>query len=88
MLIRLLILLAAVAPYTFADVEFTTPAAGATDAGGQVLKVAWKESGTSPPISSLQTYQLFLCAGGNDANSFVRTQSSSIEISEPKEGEY
>jgi len=76
MLIRLLILLAAVAPYAFADVQFTTPAAGATAAGGQVLKVAWKESGTSPPISSLKTYQLFLCAGGNEVTSFVRIQPS------------
>ncbi|KAK4693390.1 hypothetical protein P7C71_g4002, partial [Lecanoromycetidae sp. Uapishka_2] len=72
MLIRLFVLLAAVAPYTFADVEFTSPSAGATEAGGQVLKVEWKESGTSPPISDLQTYQLFLCAGGNDATSFIQ----------------
>lgn len=78
MLIRLFVLLAAVAPHAFADVEFTTPSAGATEAGGQVLKVAWKESGTSPPISDLLTYQLFLCAGGNDATSFVRTEPDPI----------
>lgn len=71
MLIRLFVLLAAVAPYAFADVEFTSPSAGATLQGGSVIKVAWKDSGTSPPISSLQSYQLFLCAGGNDATSFV-----------------
>ena len=46
MLIRLLVLLAAVAPYTFADVQFTSPSAGAQEAGGSTLKVAWKESGT------------------------------------------
>lgn len=70
MLFRLL-LLAAVAPYTFADVEFTAPAAGATVTGGSTLDVEWKESGTSPPITSFSTYQLFLCAGGNDAGSFL-----------------
>lgn len=79
MLIRLFVLLAAVAPHAFADVEFTTPSAGATAAGGEVLKVAWKESGSSPPISSLLTYQLFLCAGGNDASSFVRIQPSFVQ---------
>ena len=71
MLIRLLLLLGVLAPYAAADVEFTTPSAGGTVAGGSTLKVAWKDSGTSPPISSLQTYQLFLCAGGNDESSFV-----------------
>ena len=72
MLIRLLLLLGAVAPYALADVEFTTPSEGGTVAGGSTLKVEWKDSGTAPPISSLQTYQLFLCAGGNDDTSFVR----------------
>ena len=68
---RLLLLLAAVAPYALADVEFTSPSAGATLQGGSTIKVAWKDSGTKPAISDLQGYQLFLCAGGNDANSFV-----------------
>lgn len=72
MLFRLLVLLAAVAPYAFADVEFTSPAAGATAVGGQLLQISWKDSGTAPPISELQSFQLFLCAGGNDAGSFVR----------------
>lgn len=80
MLFRLLLLLAAVAPYTFADVEFTTPAAGATETGGSTLDVQWKESGTGPPISSFSTYQLFLCAGGNDASSFVSTQNACTQI--------
>ena len=76
MLFRLLVLLAAVAPYTFADVQFTSPSAGATSVGGQLLQIAWKDSGTAPPISDLQSYQLFLCAGGNTAGSFVRTRRS------------
>ncbi len=80
MLFRLLLLLAAVAPYTFADVEFTAPSAGATEAGGATLDVQWKESGTGPPITSFSTYQLFLCAGGNDASSFVSTQNACSQI--------
>ena len=76
MIFRLLALIAAVAPYAFADVEFTSPSAGASAVGGQLLQIAWKESGTSPPITQLQSYQLFLCAGGNDAGSFVRTRRS------------
>lgn len=80
MLFRLLALLAAVAPYAFADVEFTSPSAGAASVGGQLLQIAWKDSGTSPPISDLQSYQLFLCAGGNDAGSFVRVGRSWAKI--------
>ncbi|CAF9934144.1 MAG: hypothetical protein ALECFALPRED_005863 [Alectoria fallacina] len=75
MLFRLLILLAAVAPHAFADVEFTSPSAGATAVGGQLLQIAWKDSGTSPPITELQSFQLFLCAGGNDAGSFIQLTS-------------
>lgn len=72
MLIRLLVLLAAVAPYVLADVEFTSPSPGQSLPGGQTLSVKWKDSGSDPPLSSLTSYQLFLCAGGNDAASFVR----------------
>ena len=71
MLLRLLLILASVAPYAFADVEITSPSAGATEVGGQLLQVSWKDSGTSPSISELQSFQLFLCAGGNAAGSFV-----------------
>ncbi len=80
MLFRLLFLLAAVAPYTFADVEFTTPAVGSTETGGSTLDIEWKESGTGPPITSFSTYQLFLCAGGNEAGSFVSTQNACTQI--------
>ena len=76
MLFRLLLLLAAVAPYTLADVEFTAPSAGATETGGSTLDVEWKESGKGPAITSFSTYQLFLCAGGNDADSFVSPQNA------------
>lgn len=72
MLLKLLTLLAALAPYVFADVEFTSPSAGATVAGGRTLTIEWKDSGDEPPISDLTSYELFLCAGGNDVDNFVR----------------
>ncbi|KAL9131115.1 MAG: hypothetical protein Q9217_000877 [Psora testacea] len=72
MLIRLFAFLAAVASCVLADVEFTSPSAGATVAGGKTLAVEWKDSGDKPPISQLTTYQLFLCAGGNDQESFIQ----------------
>ena len=75
MLIRLLTLLAAVAPYVFADVQFTSPSAGGTVAGGKTLSIEWKDSGEKPPLSDLTTYDLFLCAGGNDEESFVCLKS-------------
>lgn len=82
MLFQLLVLLASVAPYAFADVQFTSPSAGTSAAAGQLLQIAWKESGTAPPISELQSYQLFLCAGGNEAGSFVRIGRSWPKIQE------
>lgn len=78
MLIRLFLPLVAVAPYALADVTFTSPSAGAILQGGSVIKVQWKDSGTSPPVSDLQAYQLFLCAGGNEATSFVRGLQSDV----------
>ena len=74
MLIRLLTLLASVAPWALADVEFTSPAAGASVKGGSTISVQWKDSGSQPPLSDLKSYTLFLCAGGNDAASFVSTR--------------
>ena len=71
----MLLVLAAAAPFVSADVEFTSPAAGATVSGGSTINVQWKDSGTGPAVSSLQTYQLFLCAGGNDEASFVSQDS-------------
>ena len=72
MLIRLLNFLTLVASYALADVEFTSPAAGATVAAGKTISVQWKESGTDPPLKSFTNYQLFLCAGGNDPDSFIQ----------------
>ncbi|KAI9811664.1 MAG: hypothetical protein M1826_003116 [Phylliscum demangeonii] len=48
------------------DVEFTGPVAGASLPGGGVVQVSWKDSGNAPSIADLKSFQLFLCAGGND----------------------
>ncbi|KAL9101003.1 MAG: hypothetical protein Q9163_003688 [Psora crenata] len=58
------------APFVLADIRFTSPAAGATIAGGRTLTIEWEDSGEDPPLSELTTYELFLCAGGNDPDSF------------------
>jgi hypothetical protein len=58
----------------FADVKFTSPAPGDIVAGGGALTVKWIESGDSPSISDLSTYQLFLCAGGNDDASSIQLE--------------
>ena len=72
MLIRIIAILPFLFTFANADVEFVTPAAGASIVGGgKTLSVTWKESGVQPPISSLTSYTLFLCAGGNDAGSQV-----------------
>ena len=49
----------------FADVEFTSPAAGASIAAG-TIDVQWEESGIAPPIQDLTGYTLVLMVGGNE----------------------
>lgn len=74
MLIRsLLALLATAAPYAFADVKITTPAPAAQLTAGSELSVGWVDSGSAPSISDLASFEIFLCAGGNDASNFVRS---------------
>ncbi|KAF2431354.1 beta-1,6-glucan boisynthesis protein-like protein [Tothia fuscella] len=65
-------LLAAIVPTILADVQFTSPAPGSSFTGGGSIKIAWKDSGDAPSISDLATYQLFLCAGGNEEASIVQ----------------
>ena len=68
-----LVLLASMAPRpAVADIEFTAPAAGASLPGGSAVAVQWKDSGSAPAIADLASYQLMLCAGGNDEDSYVR----------------
>ena len=77
MSILFLTLLACIAPLALADVQFTSPPAGGSIKGGSTISVQWKDSGTLPAITDLKTYQLFLCAGGNDPSSFVSIQIQS-----------
>lgn len=76
MILRSLALFAATLPLVLGDVKFTSPAAGATLTGGGTISVEWSDSGTAPAVTDLSSYQLFLCAGGNDASNFVRLSIS------------
>lgn len=64
MILRCLTLLAALVPFVVADVKFMTPTPGSTITG-TTISMSWEESGDSPPISELASYQVFLCAGGD-----------------------
>jgi hypothetical protein len=70
MILRKLALLAALLPFTLADVEFTSPDGGQS-ISGLSIDIKWKDSGDDPPLSDLSTYQMFLCAGGNEEGSYV-----------------
>ena len=74
MLFQKLTLLAAVAPSVLALVQITSPAAGDSFQGGQSISIAWKDSGDDPPISNLDSYSLYLYAGGNTPGTFVSGQ--------------
>jgi hypothetical protein len=57
-------------PLASADVAFTKPAAGDVITGTSLI-AAWTESQKKPAISTFESYQLFLCAGGNNNTEFV-----------------
>jgi Ser-Thr-rich glycosyl-phosphatidyl-inositol-anchored membrane family len=80
MILRYLSLLATLIPYAFADVQFTAPAPGTTIKAGGALTIEWKDSGDAPPLDTLLSYQLFLCAGGNKDGSYVRTSASNFKL--------
>jgi hypothetical protein len=67
---KILSLLSVFLPFVFADVEFVAPAAG-DSIPGLTLSIQWQDSGLDPPLTDLSTYQMFLCAGGNAAGSYV-----------------
>lgn len=54
----------------FADVQFTSPAAGAQVPAG-TINVQWKDSGVSPSIQDLTAYTLVLMVGGNEASNML-----------------
>lgn len=60
---------------TLADVSVTSPAPGDTITGLS-LEIEWKDSGKTPKLADLASYQIFLCAGGNTDANFVRTPTS------------
>jgi hypothetical protein len=61
-------------PVALADVQFTSPAAGATVSSDTTITVKWTDSG-KPPLSDFTTYTLSLNAGGNDQGTFVRSSA-------------
>ena len=71
MLLTSLALLTTATFFASADVQFTSPDAGATVAGGKAITIKWKESGDKPAISDLLSYSLYLWAGGNEATEQV-----------------
>jgi len=65
------LLIAALLPLTWAYPVVTGPTAGEA-ISGLSLDITWKDNDASPTLSQLANYQIFLCAGGNDADNFVR----------------
>jgi hypothetical protein len=63
--------LMALAPFVSAGISFKSPKAGATLTAGQSVTIEWDDSGDGPAITDLTTYELFLCAGGSKAGTFV-----------------
>jgi hypothetical protein len=60
-----------------ADVEFTSPPAGASVPVG-TIDVAWNDSGIAPSIKDLTAYTLILMVGGNeDGNQLALTTFTS-----------
>ncbi|TKA31360.1 hypothetical protein B0A50_02205 [Salinomyces thailandicus] len=64
-------LLAALSAFAYADVEFTQPKAGSSQTVG-TLSMKWQDSGDTPSIDDLTTYQIFLMVGGNDAATMLQ----------------
>lgn len=66
MVLKKLCIALSVVSLACADITFTSPAAGASITGSS-LTIEWQDSGTP----ALESYTLFLCAGGNTADSYV-----------------
>ena len=71
MRIQNLALIAAAAPSALAFLQITSPSAGESIEGGKPISIAWKDSGDDPPMSELDSYSLYLHAGGNIPGTFV-----------------
>ncbi|KAL9579311.1 MAG: hypothetical protein Q9203_006751 [Teloschistes exilis] len=59
-------------PLASADIQFTSPAAGAVLQAAKPITAKWKDSGDGTALTDLATYTLFLCAGGNDAATILQ----------------
>ncbi|KAI4162209.1 MAG: hypothetical protein LQ342_004229 [Letrouitia transgressa] len=64
-----LFLLSTIAPFILCDVRFTSPPAGASLQAGQTLIISWNDSKESVSLDPFASYSLFLCAGGDEAES-------------------
>ncbi|EXJ85700.1 hypothetical protein A1O1_06068 [Capronia coronata CBS 617.96] len=72
MILRSLHFLAALLlSFALADVQVTGPAAG-DSITGLSLDIEWKDSGKTPKIADLASYQVFLCAGGNSDSNYIQ----------------
>lgn len=72
MYISTLAYLTYVASVAFADIQITSPAAGASLTPGKIT-ITWRDSGVAPTIGQLKDYTIQLCAGGNSDGDFVST---------------
>ncbi|KAK2774271.1 hypothetical protein FQN53_003709 [Emmonsiellopsis sp. PD_33] len=58
---------------TAAAVEFTTPSAGAIiKGGGSPLDVEWRHLGNNSNVPESVRFDIFLCAGGDDEDSYTQ----------------
>lgn len=64
--------LLSVSPVAWADIEIITPQADAILKGGGPIAVEWEYPGNSSSFSESTQYDVFLCAGGNNQDGYVR----------------
>ena len=61
----------------FSQIEFIAPQAGSIRKGGSTITVEWTYPASQSELYDFARYDLFLCAGGNDEDSYVRRSCSS-----------
>jgi hypothetical protein len=65
-----------------AQIEFVAPQAGSIRKGGSTITVEWRYSVGQSELYDFARYDIFLCAGGNSEESYVR-RSSPLKPSHP-----
>lgn len=75
----LVVLMLALAPAVFADVELTSPASGASLAGGAVT-LEWKDSGALPTLAAISVADIILCTGTDAAPQLLDTLAGSVPM--------